>query len=797
MKTLCRKYNTIDVLARVLQTLLAGAFLILLGIVLCGCSVQNTVPEERSSAVSTEETTDYSDIELHISEIMPKNRASLADENGEFPDWIELENAGEKSVSLSGWTISDGKKAHRQIMPEHTLAPGEFTIVFCRDFGLSDGENLVLYDPNGKKHAELPCISAAADHSLSLRADGSLTESQWISPGYSNGKVGYDLWCASSPVPSSLIINEVAVSRADDTDSAEEWADWVEVKNNSTAVIDLSEYRLSDNIEESALWTFPSMFLQPGELAVFHCDGDLPASETNTGFSLNAVYDQLYLYDQAGVLLDYASLHDIPVKGSMGRLTGEAGFFYFAAASCNQENSDGLRRVADMPVCLTAEGPYNNIGSLSILLQAEGTIYYSLDSSIPTTTSPYYTDPLTITETGIIRAVSYEEGALPSRTATFSFFLNENHVFPILSLVTEDISTFEQMYTFGQKAPSIPANLALYEDGETKFSHECELTMKGWTSLYLAKKSMGVEFKGRYGGNLQCDVFNNGITEYRSLSLRAGQDYTYSFFRNELFQELCLEASDSLYTQESKYCILYVNGEYYGIYCLKEDFSDQYYASHAGVSVDSVEGFRAPAAYLSEYNLLVQEFGQVADMTVPENYQKICDSININSLIDWFLFESWCANTDTQGNQRVYRSTENGNRWEYVFYDLDWGLWYNEGNFKILLVGIGNVGPEMPWLITSLLKNTDFRDRVLTRYAELVDTVFADDYVLAKIDDYVALLTPEMPRDRDRWNLTMKSWDDWVDSLRDIIRNGYADYTVDTLCECLNISSEERAHYFG
>ena len=796
MKTLCQNQNTNDILSHVFRALLASAFVVLLGIVLCGCSMQGTAPEE-SSAVSSEEPTDYSDTILRISEIMPKNRASLADEYGDFSDWIELENTGEESVSLSGWTISDGKKAHRQSIPERTLAPGEFTVVFCRDFGISDGENLVLYDPNGKKHAELPCISAATDHSLSLRADGSLTESQWISPGYPNGKDGYDLWCSASPVPSSLIINEVAVSGAGETSINEEWIDWVEVKNNSAVTLDLGKFYLSDNLEEPERWSFPSISLQPGELAVFHCDGDLPASDTNTGFSLNAVYDQLYLRDHAGVLLDYVSLHDIPAKGSIGRLTGEAGFFFFAAASRNQENSFGLRRVADMPVCLTAEGSYNDIGSLSVALKAEGMVYYSLDSSIPTDASSRYTGPLTVTKTEIIRAVCFEDGALPSRTATFSFFLNENHVFPILSLVTEDVSTFKQMYTFGLKAPTVPANLALYENGETRFSHECELSMKGWTSLNKPKKSLGVEFKGIYGGNLHCDVFDNGITEYRSLSLRAGQDYTYSFFRNELFQELCLEASDSLYTQESKYCILYVNGEYYGIYCLKEDFSNQYYASHAGVSVDSVEGFRAPAAYQSDYNRLVQEFGQTADMTVPENYQKICDNINIDSLIDWFLFESWCANTDTQGNQRVYRSTENGNRWEYVFYDLDWGLWYNEGNFKILLYSVGNVGPEMPWLITSLLKNPDFRDRVLTRYAELVNTVFADEYVLAKIDNYVALLTPEMPRDRDRWNLKMKTWDDWVDSLREIIRRGYADYTVDTLCDCLKLSPEERAHYFG
>ena len=354
------------------------------------------------------------------------------------------------------------------------------------------------------------------------------------------------------------------------------------------------------------------------------------------------------------------------------------------------------------------------------------------------------------------------------------------------------------MFKLGMKAPAVPANVALYENGETRFSHECELDIKGWTSLNLDKKSLGVTFKGRYGGTLKgCDIFGNGITEFHSLAIRAGQDYTFSVFRNELMQELCLEGSDSLYTQASKYCILYVNGACYGIYCLKEDFSELYYASHAGVTEDSVDGFRSPSEWYSEYNQLVQHFGQTADMTLPENYERVTSQINMDSLIDWFLFESWCANSDTVGNMRVYRSTENGNKWEYAFYDLDWCLWSWDYNFKLLLADIGNGGPEMPWFLQNLLHNAEFRDRVLTRYAELIDTVFADEYVLAKIDEYEALLEPELPRDRERWALTMDSWHEWVDSMRDILEDGYAEYTIDTLCECLNLTEEERAHYFG
>ena len=89
------------------------------------------------------------------------------------------------------------------------------------------------------------------------------------------------------------------------------------------------------------------------------------------------------------------------------------------------------------------------------------------------------------------------------------------------------------------------------------------MKMKGWTSLENPKKSMGVSFRGCYGDDmLDYDIFGSDVTEFSSLSIRAGQDYPLAIIRNELFQELCLEVGDNVPTQNSKYCILYINGNY-------------------------------------------------------------------------------------------------------------------------------------------------------------------------------------------------------------------------------------------
>ena len=744
-----------------------------------------------------EPTADYRGL-LRIAEFSLKNSAGIRDQDGEFRDWIELENCSDNDVPLTGWTVTDKPRLRRQPVSDAVLAPGEHLVVFCRDFGLKEEETLFLLDPAGEAQERILCPASAEErYTVTLQQDGSYAETKWMSPGFPNGKDGYLQWCRTDRRESPLVISEVMVSNEQHPDRDDQCYDWVELKNVSEEVLDLSGYRLKTDRDDPRGWLFPQTALNPGEMICVACDEDARASDLNTGFSLNAVEETLFLYDRAGELVDYVLLHDIPIEGSVGRLEGENGFFFFTEPTPGEENTAGARLVSDSPVTLTAEGPHDDVQSLHVELSAPGKVFYTLDGTVPTISSTPYTGPIELTETTVIRAVALEDDAVPGRVSTFSYFLNEYHTLPILSLAIDDYYGFERIYSFGQKWVPVPANLALYENG-VRFNRACTVSMKGWTSLSMPKKSLGVEFTGRYGGMLDCDVFGTGITEYDGLVMRVGQDFNFSVFRNELIQDLCRQASDCLYTQESKYCILYINGEYYGIYCLKDDITRQFYANHAGVSADSVEGFRAPAPTNVDYYDLMVNYGWHSDLSDEKNYRHLEAGINMDSLIDWFLFEAYCGNSDMAGNQRVYRSTENGNRWEYVLYDLDWAFHYWQGGFGTILDGIGNVGPDMLNMLNNLLDSEIFRDRLLKRYAELVGTVLADDYVLARIDEYVALLQPEIARDHERWGVTVEHWSSNIELLRSTIRdNDYAHYTVRDLCKRLDLTKEERLRYFG
>lgn len=101
-----------------------------------------------------------------ITEFMAENDNTLADEDGDYPDWIELFNSGTNIVNLNGWYLSDGLSANLDNywrFPATNLPPQGFLIVFASgkdrrvpgarlhtDFALNDnGDHVYLIKPDG------------------------------------------------------------------------------------------------------------------------------------------------------------------------------------------------------------------------------------------------------------------------------------------------------------------------------------------------------------------------------------------------------------------------------------------------------------------------------------------------------------------------------------------------------------------------------------------------------------------------------------------------------------------------
>ena len=96
-----------------------------------------------------------------ITEFMADNEATLADENNDYSDWLEIHNYGDAAVDLEGWQLEDEDATWT--FPSMLLNPGQYRVIFASDkdrrdpagelhtnFKLkSGGEPLALLDDAG------------------------------------------------------------------------------------------------------------------------------------------------------------------------------------------------------------------------------------------------------------------------------------------------------------------------------------------------------------------------------------------------------------------------------------------------------------------------------------------------------------------------------------------------------------------------------------------------------------------------------------------------------------------------
>ena len=757
----------------------------------CSCKKNGIFTYNNSSDIFNNKRDDSSECKsakLIISEIMPSNTSYIQDINGLFSDWIEISNQGNISVVLSDYYISDSKDELKKFrLPKVTLEAGQYYLVFAAGkdsaddskayapFKLSaDGESVYLCDDKARviDYVEYDAV----EKNKSVIHDG--TVAMYPTPRYSNDDNGYIEYQNSIKQGNKIIVNEVMTMNNSYLPVSSKYYDWVELKNNSSSSINLSNYFISNDNKNLQKCKLPDRILEPNELFCIICDGPYPQNidgQFFTGFSLNGVSANLYITDSDDVVCDYMHLSYAPYGVSYGREKSTGGTYYFKEPTPGKQNAEGISMVTDVPKVSVTQGVIKDSKAFDVELISSGEIYYTTDGSTPNLNSKKYEKAIHVDKTTVLRAIAVKNGKLKSQTVNASYIFDSQTTLPVLSLMVakDDLLGEESgIYVVG-KDPQNPnyykdleksASLTLFENNEIIFSSNCGLKMFGSGSRAdCYKKSLRVNFKSKYGADeINSDIFSNGVTKYESLVMRGGEDTPRTLFRNELFTTLGAECMPNLLVQSNKFCTLYVNGEYWGVFCLCEHFSDCYYAEHMNVSKGSVTINEAPFSSSSPMGSFLN-FTLNNDMSESQNYKYICDNININSLIDYFILQAYSRNRDIGGNIRYFYSSEIG-KWQYAYYDFDWAFFKSGGWFDIL-----TNGEQYSVIINRLFLNSEFKSAFCNRLAYLLDTTLSDDNVLSVINRFHDTLQPEIERERQRWPQNAENWEKCVQRLRNYV----------------------------
>lgn len=326
------------------------------------------------------------------------------------------------------------------------------------------------------------------------------------------------------------------------------------------------------------------------------------------------------------------------------------------------------------------------------------------------------------------------------------------------------------------------------DGAETAFSQTCGIRIQGNYSRSDWQKGFRLYARKNYGKkNFRYAVFGDElksdsggtIDKFKTLELRAGGNCAFTCKFNDIYwQEL--SASLACETKASRPCVVYLNGEYWGLYVLEEDYSDDYFEEHHGVNKDDVVvykgdaetyrlGYKLDEGNLPEgeksesyfFNELNSFFKSHKSLEAQEDYDEFVKLVDPDSVRDYFLAEVWINNKwDWPGkNWSMWKTASVDSsspyadgRWRFMFYDMEFGGVSGSGDARTNTVKEDNYKPKglldkstnNPAVLcfAYLMTNESFRQDYCEKLEGLSSGIYEKENALAVLDSYTAEYSP-------------------------------------------------------
>ena len=567
----------------------------------------------------------------------------------------------------------------------------------------------------------------------------------------------------------------------------QEFSDWVELYNYSSAAVDLSDWQLSDDADTPEKWLFPAGTTIPshGFLLVW-ADGQDTGLHTN--FKLSADGEKLILSNATGAQKDFFTFGPQLQNVSQGRQNDGTGLWgYFSTPTPGASNTSSVfyeNYTPTVPHFTVAGGFFNGDITLDIQnLSSSGTVHYTTDGSTPNASSPIFGQPIPLTQTTVVKARIIAANRIYGPVATNSYFINEHFEqrgLAVLSLSGDpdqffgvDSGILVQDY---KPEWEIPVHLEFFEnDGLAGFQHDAGASVGGENSWILPQKLLNISSRKQYGGgHIDYQIFpDDPRTRYEDLILRtSGNDWSNTLFRDVMMQHTAASTAD-LDIQHYRPVAAFINGKYYGIYNIREKQDKEYAELRQGIDPDSLDYIENDAEIKEGDAVAYQQMVDLLNAGVSSdaafaNLAKICD---IQNFTDYIISQIVTANTSWGHNIALFRKRSPDARWRWFPHDYDRG--FNTGEvggtgmtWATATNGASWTNPAFGTLfLRKMLENEAFKTAFINRFSDHLLVTWNPQWVNRRIDYYANNIRNEVPYHVGKWAGTTSSYGNGISSV--------------------------------
>ena len=565
--------------------------------------------------------------------------------------------------------------------------------------------------------------------------------------------------------------------------------DFSSILNPGENILTIQAHNVSSNSSDLTIIPFLSaVFTAPNTSGVTPPDVLNLITNLHTNFKISSDTETLLLSDASENLIDELTAENLPPNTSVGISISSGNLVSYLETTPGYENSSTeFLGAVQSEVNFSQEsgaidGPFN----LTLSGNSSGeVIHYALGGEEPTESSPIYTQPIEISANTSVRARIFLANYFPSPIFTKSYILNSNHEIDLMLLSTAPNNFFDEdtgIYVFGPNGTystnqpyfganfwedwERPIHFSFHENGTGNFS-EFNAGVKifgGWSRGQNGQRSLSLFARGQYGDSKFDHPFFNQLEydNFEALVLRnSGQDWMRSSMKDIMLTSLM--RGSGLDFQEHNPVATYLNGEYWGMYNLREKINEHMLASKHNIDADDITLLTNNAEEIEgsneEYTQLI-EYVTTSDLTIDSNFEYVNEQIDLTEYALYQASNIFFNNTDWPGNNIKFWKHPAG-KWRWIMYDTDFGFgpfWninnYQENTLSFALEPNGSGWPNPSWstlLFRRLTTNLGFRNKFINRYADELNTRFLSNNVKTHIDQIYATIEPEVNAHYERW----------------------------------------------